>query len=52
VKKLEMARLRLLHNHLKGISCDCDVDVCNNIVVVVVVVVFVGMGLDFHQLFS
>ena len=34
-----MARLRLLQNHLKGISCNSDVDGCNNVVVVFVVVV-------------
>jgi len=38
VKKLKVARLRLLQNHLKDISCNSDFDDCNNVVVVVVVV--------------
>jgi hypothetical protein len=41
VKKLKMARLRLLQNHLKGISCNSNVDDCNNVVAVVIVVVVV-----------
>jgi hypothetical protein len=48
VKKLKMARLRLLQSHLKGISCNSDVADCNGVVaaaaaaVVVVVVAVVA----------